>query len=271
MVPPANSSSNRRQPKAKPESPPPVPPENLLIVVGAFAGGFVNGLTGFGTALTALPLFLMVLSPPTAAILAAAIGATAQAQTLPSIWRHINWPRALPLIIGGLAGLPVGTMLLPHVSMPVFKILVGLVLIGYCSFMLLGGARFQLTIKALSADVAVGVGGGIMAGLSALAGPLPIIWAGLQGWGKDERRGVFQAYNSTMLTLMLVSSAVAGLMTRELGSALLWALPAGIAGTFAGTQAYRRLDDRRFDRLVLLLLLVAGITLVLSSQIARPS
>jgi uncharacterized membrane protein YfcA len=39
--------------------------ENLLqghalamLLIGALAGGFVNGLTGFGTGLTALPLWL---------------------------------------------------------------------------------------------------------------------------------------------------------------------------------------------------------------------
>jgi uncharacterized membrane protein YfcA len=241
-------------------------PDTLLIVAGSFVGGFVNGLTGFGTALTAMPCFLLAVSPATAAMLAAALSVAGHVQTLPAIWRYINWPRALPLIGGGLIGLPCGTLMLPQVSVPLFKLFVGLVLIGYCSFMLLGGARLKVSGTGRRSDVAIGVGGGVMAGLSALSGPLPIIWASLQGWSKDERRGVFQAYNFMVLAAMLAASTVAGLMTSEFARALAWGLPGAVSGTFIGVRVYRRLDDRRFDRLVLALLLVAGIALVVSSQ-----
>ena len=155
----------------------------LLIVAGSFVGGFVNGLTGFGAALTAMPFFLSAVSPPVAAMLAASLGVAGHAQTFHTIWRYINWPRALPLIAGGLLGLPIGSLILPHVGLPAFKLLVGLVLVGYCSFMLLGGAAFRLRNTWRAGDIAVGFGGGVMGGLSALSGPLPIIWASLQGWG----------------------------------------------------------------------------------------
>jgi hypothetical protein len=36
----------------------------VLLFVGALAGGFVSGLAGFGTALTALGIWLYVLPPP---------------------------------------------------------------------------------------------------------------------------------------------------------------------------------------------------------------
>lgn len=245
--------------------------DTLLIVAGSFVGGFVNGLTGFGAALTAMPFFLSAVSPPVAAMLAASLGVAGHAQTFHAIWNYINWPRALPLIAGGLAGLPLGTLLLPHVGLPVFKLFVGLVLVGYCSFMLLGGGAVRVAQAGRTGDAVVGFGGGVMGGLSALSGPLPIIWASLQGWGKDERRGVFQSYNATILAAMLMASAVAGLMTLEFAKSLLWALPGSIVGTNAGARLYRKLDDRRFDRLVLILLLAAGASLVASSQFWRPS
>ena len=36
-----------------------------LILAGALTGGLVNGLTGFGTALTGLPLWLQAVEPLT--------------------------------------------------------------------------------------------------------------------------------------------------------------------------------------------------------------
>jgi len=243
-----------------------MPPDIALIIAGSLLGGLVNGLTGFGTALVAMPLFLLAAPPATAAMLAAALAVAGHMQSLPVIWRSINWRRASPLIIGGLLGIPCGTALLPHVSLPWFKLIVGIVLVGYCSFMLAGGARVKIAGAGAIADAIVGVGGGILAGLAALSGPLPVIWATLQGWGKDERRGVFQAYNAAILAAMLASSAAAGFMTSSFFGLLLWALPGGLIGTFVGLRIYRRLDDRRFDRLVLMLVFAAGVALVVSSQ-----
>jgi uncharacterized membrane protein YfcA len=246
------------------------PGEIAWIVAGSGIGGFVSGLTGFGTTLTAMPFFLMVLQPANAAMLGASLGMANQIQTLPGIWSSINWSRVLPMIGGGLLGLPIGAMILPRISLGAFKLFVGLVLIGYCSFMLAGmlrgGAGLRLRWGGRPADIAVGVGGGLLTGIAALSGPLPIIWASLQDWSKNERRGVFQAYNSAMLTAMLATSAATGLMSWTYGTALLWALPGTVLGAYLGTRVYRRLDDRRFDRLVMLLLLIAGIFLVASSQ-----
>ena len=39
------------------------PHEALIVFAGALAGGFVNGLTGFGTGMTALPIWVYALPP----------------------------------------------------------------------------------------------------------------------------------------------------------------------------------------------------------------
>ena len=58
-----------------------------LILVGALAGGLVNGLTGFGTALTALGIWLFALQPTVAATLVIICSVASQLQTLPMIDR----------------------------------------------------------------------------------------------------------------------------------------------------------------------------------------
>ena len=65
-----------------------------VVLLGALAGGFVNGLTGFGTAITAMGLWLYAVSPPVAASLAIICSVISQIQTLPMIWRVIDWPRS---------------------------------------------------------------------------------------------------------------------------------------------------------------------------------
>src|ERR1700674_4264092 len=165
-----------------------------MVLAGALAGGFVNGLTGFGTALTALPFWLQVVEPVIAAQLASACSVIGQIATLPTIWHAIDWRRLAPTLLAGLIGVPIGIVLLPHVSLGAFKLTVGLVLIAYCSFMLLAAGRIKLSAGKRGAEMVVGFLGGILGGLAGLSGPLPTVWATLKGWQKQERRVFFQAF-----------------------------------------------------------------------------
>jgi len=235
-----------------------------LILGGAIVGGFVNGLTGFGTALTGLPLWLQVLEPRVAAQLASACSVVGHVATIREVFREADWQRLTPMLLAGLMGVPIGTMLIPLISLPTFKLAIGTILVTYCSFMLAAAGRVRLQAGGRMAETLIGFGGGIMGGLAALSGVLPTVWAALKGWSKAERRAVFQAFNMTILTAMLVASFVQGMIERTSMVALALALPGTLVGNWAGVLLYRRLDDVRFDRIVLGVLLVSGIGLIWS-------
>jgi uncharacterized membrane protein YfcA len=63
---------------------------------------------------------------------------------------------------------------------------------------------------------------------------------------------------------MLLASFVQGMIERTSMVALALALPGTLVGNWAGVLLYRRLDDVRFDRIVLGVLLVSGIGLIWS-------
>lgn len=242
--------------------------ELSLLLLGALLGGFTNGLTGFGTALTAIPIWIHVLSPPMAGALGAAAGVTGQLQTIHLIRHAIDWRRIAPFIAPGLLGVPVGTWLLPLVDLRSFKLGVGVVLIVYCGFSLVSARLARTGISTSGgrlADMAVGLGGGVMSGLAGLSGPLPIIWATFKPWSRDEKRALFQTFNLTILAATVVSSAVAGLLRSEFWLALAMCVPATWLGVRLGHFAYRRLDDRRYDRVVVSLLLLMGVSLVVTN------
>ncbi|HZP77167.1 MAG TPA: sulfite exporter TauE/SafE family protein [Pseudolabrys sp.] len=243
-------------------------PEFLWVTVGALAGGFVNGLTGFGTAMSALVFWLQVLQPTTAASLAAICSVIGQVQALPTVWHAINWKRVLPFLVGGVAGIPVGTYLLALIDIATFKFWVGAFVTTYCAVMLVNRSRLVLDLGSFF-DGAIGFIGGVLGALAGLSGAVPTLWAGLRGWDKDERRAVFQAFNLTILSITVVAHAAAGLLTRSVGYALLLAVPGTVIGSFLGQRLYRSLDERRFDQLVLGILLIAGILLMFAARGAR--
>src|SRR4029077_15996039 len=131
-----------------------------ILLVGALAGGIVNGLTGFGTAITALGIWLYALPPPAAASLAIICSVVSQMQTLHLIWRAIQWRRVLIFVIPGVLGVPIGTWLLPHIDPRLFKLGLGFVLVAYPGYVLVRKRSIASPWGGTIADGFIGFGGG---------------------------------------------------------------------------------------------------------------
>jgi len=233
-----------------------------IVALGALSGGFVSGLAGFGTGLMALGIWLHAVPPAIAASLVVICSVVSQLQTIPSIWHAIRPRHVLPFIIPGLVGVPIGTKLLAHVDPAAFRFGMGVLLLVFSTFLLACGARLKIGWGGRVADGAVGLASGILGGLAGLSGVLPTMLAAIRGWAKDERRSLFQAFNLSILLAALVSHAFAGRLTAVVGWATLAALPGTFTGAWLGAALYRRLSDRRFHDVILVLLAFSGLTLV---------
>jgi len=239
-------------------------PDLLWIVAGGLIGGFVNGLSGFGMAIVAMPLWLQALAPANAASMAAILAVVAHLQSISIVFHSMDVRRLTPFIVAGVLGIPVGTWLLTTIDEATFRFWIGAVIVLYCVVMLSGKVRLTFNAGRI-ADAIVGFGGGVMGGLSGLSGALPAMWAGVRRWTKAEQRAVFQPYNMSILAVTIVAHAVAGLFTTDLIWALAAALPAVLVGTHVGKRLYHRLGDHHFDRVVLAILLFAGVVLIVTT------
>jgi uncharacterized protein len=236
-----------------------------VLLFGALAGGFVSGLAGFGTALMALGIWLYVVTPDVAVQLVLICSIIAQTWTLPSIWRSIDFKIITPFLVGGLAGVPIGTWLVAYADPRHFKLAVGIFLLVFPAALYFQRRPMALSLGGKAADTGIGFAGGVLGGLAGLSGPLPILWASVRGWGKDERRALFQTFNWTILTAAFVVQAGSGLVTRETMWLALMVLPATIGGAWLGARTYHALSDGNFRDVVLGLLFLSGVTLVWSS------
>ena len=237
----------------------------VVLLFGALAGGFVSGLAGFGTALMALGIWLYVLPPAVAVPLVLICSIIAQTSTLPSFWRSFDFGLVWPFLIGGLAGVPLGTLLIAHADPHVFKLSFGVLLLVFPTALYFNRTPIAPSFGGRVADGMVGFSGGILGGLAGLSGPLPILWANLRGWGKDERRGIFQTFNWTILTASLCLQAGTGFVNLEVLWLALLAFPATLFGAWIGARTYHALSDQNFRDVVLGLLFLSGVGLVWSS------
>jgi uncharacterized membrane protein YfcA len=239
--------------------------EIAIVFFGALAGGIVNGLTGFGTAITTLGIWVHAMPPAAAASLAIICSVASQAQTLHLIWPNIRWKRVAAFVIPGLIGVPLGTLVLSQVDPTIFKLGLGSFLVAYPAYVLLRSRHIAWAFGGSAADGAVGFGGGFLGGLTGLSGVLPVVWTDIRGWSKDERRAVVQSFNMAILSLALLTHAATGLLTRDVAVQAVVALPGTIGGAWLGAFIYRRLAERGYQRVVMLLLIASGIGLIWTS------
>jgi uncharacterized membrane protein YfcA len=235
-----------------------------LLILGALAGGFVSGLAGFGTALMALGIWLYVLPPALAVPLVLICSVIAQTSTLPSIWKTIDFRLVWPFLIGGLAGVPLGTLLIAHADPKVFKLTIGVFLLVFPAALYFQRKPMAFRFGGKWADGAIGFAGGILGGLAGLSGPLPILWASVRGWGKAQRRGIFQTFNWTVLAAALGVQIATGLVKTDIIWLVLCAFPGTLVGAWLGTRLYHALSDRNFTDVVLALLVLSGLGLLWS-------
>jgi len=238
-------------------------PETVFfLMTGALLGGLVMGLVGFGTGLAALGFWLFVVDPALAVPLVCICSLATTVFTLKAYWHAVRWRRLVPFFAGAALSLPLGVWLLTGLDPSVFKLTMGVFLILYTLFRLLLLPELQVRNAGWPADMAVGAGGGLLAGIAAIPGPLTTVWCGLRGWTKHEQRGVYQPFNQVLLLIALAGYGMEGLLTPQLGTAALWCVPASLAGMWLGMMGYKRLDEEQFRRVVLWLLLASGIMLV---------
>ena len=241
------------------------PIASAVVLFGALAGGFVSGLAGFGTALMVLGIWLYVLPPSVVVPLILICSIISQTSTLPSIWRSIDFRLVWPFLLGGLAGVPLGTLLIAHADPGIFKLSIGVLLLVFPVALYFNRRPMALSYGGRIADTGIGFAGGILGGLAGLSGPIPILWASVRGWDKDQRRGVFQTFNWTVLTAAFCLQAGTGFITREIMWLTLLALPGTITGAWLGARTYRALSDNNFRDVVLGILFLSGIVLVWTS------
>jgi uncharacterized membrane protein YfcA len=181
------------------------------------------------------------------------------------MWRRFDLGLVWPFLIGGVAGVPLGTMMVAHTNPNIFKLTVGVLLLVFPVALHFNRDLPATRAGGRLADGAIGFGGGILGGLAGLSGPLPTLWASVRGWGKDQRRGVFQLYNLTVLAVAFGLQFAGGLVDQTMTWPALVALPGTILGAWLGTRAYHAMNDRNFTDAVLVLLFLSGLGLLWSS------
>lgn len=235
----------------------------LVVLVGAVAAGFVQGLSGFAFGLVATSIWAWWLPPQMVAPLSVFGALVGQLIAAFTVKRGLHWAKLGPMLAGGLAGIPLGLLLLPRLDGPSFQLGVGLLLALWCPVMLFSGRIPHITHGGRLADAASGLAGGLTGAVAGFSGPIPTLWATLRGWDRDTLRSVVQNFNLTMLAVTFAAYVASGVITAPLWPMLPWLAGAVLVPVLLGARLYAGISTETFKRVVLTLLALTGAALLL--------
>ena len=234
-----------------------------LFLFAAFLGGFASGLAGFAMGFVVAGIWLHIITPIQTTALIVGYGLWTQGYGVWKLRHVLNWRLLAPFIIGGTIGVPLGTLLLTYVDPAYMRTGIGLLLVIY--------GTYGLTQPALkpvhagpTADGGVGFLNGMLCGLTGFPGFIITIWCQLRGWSKDVQRAVFQPVMLAAIVATAIALSFTGVVTAEIVKLYVLGLPALLAGLWIGFKLYGKLDDAAFRKLILVLLVCAGLSLIVA-------
>jgi len=229
-----------------------------------FGAALLQAAGGFGFAVVATPLYLMFVAPARAVHLVIIIATALSVAVLPGLRREVEPGLLLRLLVGSVAGLPLGLLAFRHSDPTVVRSVAGTMVLGFAVLLALLRRRGGIGPSAALAmsrkrDLAAGAVSGVAAALVGMAGPPVLIYLLLAGAASRVIRATLLAFFALVYTVTLAAhAATIGVPAQSwLTAAIL--LPFAVLGGVVGRPLGDRLGAGAFALLAIGLLAVAGL------------
>lgn len=244
--------------------------ELICIDLAVFLSGAVSGLSGFG--FSAIGSVTQLLLPPTLQIpLFQTLSLGNQVLSIRQLREDMPrskgdlWAGPGPCMLGGAAGAPVGVWLLSNVPASELMTIFGALLTAHAIYSVLKPLPSKSTALGGPAfGFIIGFVGSVIGGFTAFPAAAVVVWTGVRGLSKVQRRAIVQPYIllSQAYSLGLLVWLHPGYLDGRFCAVLALTLPAALPGTLGGIAVYRRLSDFNFGHVTYFLLGFAGLALL---------
>ena len=230
-----------------------------------FFAMFIRTLTGFGSALVAIPLLSILFGAKFAIPFIFLYECLIDIMILARDGWKVKGDviQAWPFLVTGLIGIPLGTRVLIFSSERLLKVVIGIALIAF-SILLLWNVNLNLKRDRFGSATA-GLLGGFLCGSIGMPGPPMALLLGSQGIEKDEFRRLIVIFLTVVDFLTFFYFLWIGLINADMLQKSLQLLPALAMGFLAGDYAFGKIDEATFKRLALGITLAAGFLLLLAN------
>ena len=221
-----------------------------ILAMALFLGCTVYSATGFGIAMTAMPISLLAISDPQTAVVVVNTGGVA-AGVLIAIQarKDIPYREIVPIVVAGAFGVPFGVAILKFADPTVIRV-------GIVVLILMLAA---LSLKEFEGEIPFASVLGVVAGFTvgatltafAVGGPLIVLFLLARNLGRRSVRGAMALYLLVIAGIGVVAYASSGLYNLERLTLVAIVLVPAFIGFGLGGLLIQRMNERMFRYVVL--------------------
>jgi uncharacterized membrane protein YfcA len=239
--------------------------EAAVMAVMLFIGSTVLSTVGFGIGLSTTPVLLFVFEPQTVVVVINTVSAALFVLIIVQNRRQLPLRDVAPLALAGLAGVPVGVLVLEAASASVLRIGIT-VLIIVLTLVTAMNAHARMP-RGIAFGMVLGFVASVLINATGIGGPLIALYVISRGWSRDAVRSGLSLYFLAIEGSGVVGYGVAGLLTAERIALVGIAAGPVILGFMLATFTVRRMNEAVFRRAVLTVILVTS-SMVLVRELA---
>ena len=237
----------------------------LWMILIVFAACFTQSVSGFGSALVAMPLLSPMVGLKHAAPMIAMVSITLQLVLLVRYRRAFRLGAIWRVIAAAALGVPLGAWTLKHVDERITLSVLGVVVLAYALHTLSG--RRAPTLKGRFWPWLIGGAAGLLGGAYNTSGPPVVIYGSARRWPPETFKSNLQGFFCVNNVFVLISHAIVGNLTCAVGRSFLIVLPAVVLGVAAGLLLDRFIGHALFRKIMLVLLILLGVQLLLRALV----
>lgn len=242
----------------------------FVAALALFAGQVTRAVTGFGSALVALPVLVVVWSPSEAVGVLALLDLASGLLLLPPLRRHVIVPLLAVTVACLIPGQWLGTALLAVLPSDTIRMLLGVVLVPLALEILVRPVRVgrgewtelpKRPAPILALGAVAGGAAGVLSGMLGAGGP-PLVLFARRYFARDTFRAQVMAtffLGALPLTIMLWIRGLLPVETFERAGVM---LPVVVVGAYSGHWLSGRLSAATFARVTGAVLAGAGLLLI---------
>ncbi|MFI3168078.1 MAG: sulfite exporter TauE/SafE family protein [Bacillota bacterium] len=240
--------------------------ELILFVVIIFLCFTIQGITGFGASILAVPFLAVFMDLKDVVVIVSLVSMEiAVLMTLIS-FRQVNVKEFLKITTCVLLGLPFGVYLINALSNSYLETILAVVIfvlgIYNLSDLYLKKEQQKEIVKPKKFDIggcACLFCGGIIHGVFAAGGPLVVVYGANKFETKEIMRASFSALWVVINTVMLAINISNGKITTATVTKAVWAFPAVVLSIFVGKWISTKISQKTFLTIIYVVLIFAGV------------
>ncbi len=238
----------------------------IAVSLSAFLIGLAKGGLGGTPVILITPMLALVMPAPDAIGLALPLLMTGDVFALWAYWN--GWDRRviLRMLPGTVLGIVVGLALLRSLPPVTLQHAIGVFVLAFCVYKVFG-QRLRQNLADSETRIwwhgpLFGGGAGLGAALANAGGPIADAYMLMQRMSPATFIGTGALYFALVNLIKLPGFISSGVLRPIAFLQIAWAIPLVPLGVWTGRRIISRLDIRAFEKLILLLLTIAGVFLL---------